>query len=475
MCAEVLERLTVLDPTCGEGAFLLAAQRLITELLDGVPDSRANPMPPNDGRGGVSPPVCGPGYQPGHSPGDGWAEEPCAGGDSPQGASGLYGVDLSAAVLEVCRERLGGAARLHHGNAVDDRVAWLRAFPEVFERGGFDIILGNPPFLEARQVAFTLPPGHRTVHGACLERCRELLQPAGRLGLVMPLALVATRRLAPARERLEAERSTWYANFAWRPAGLFPDVNRPITLLLAGPRQAAPRTYTTGYRKWTAATRPLLLPTLAYVAAPRLPGVPWVPKLGDPLEPEILRKLLGVPERLGEVLSTTGARRIWYRTTGGLYWKVFTDFAPEFSSAGVASASSRQTSVGVAADVPVEAVIAALSSHIYWWWYSLTSTCRDNNPADLAGFPVPGRALADPELARLGREYLDGIAAGSRRLVREQRQTGHTVTQSFVIRRSKPVLDAIGRVLATHYGFTDAEAECIECYDIKFRLGATAR
>ena len=56
-------------------------------------------------------------------------------------------------------------------------------------------------------------------------------------------------------------------------------------------------------------------------------------------------------------------------------------------------------------------------------------------------------------------------------LVRQQKQTGRTETQSFKIQLSKPIIDEIDRVLAQHYGFTDEELDFIINYDIKYRMG----
>ena len=67
--------------------------------------------------------------------------------------------------------------------------------------------------------------------------------------------------------------------------------------------------------------------------------------------------------------------------------------------------------------------------------------------------------------------YLDSLQTNSRMMTRQQKQTGKTETQSFVIKESKPVIDEIDRVLAEHYGFTDEELDFIINYDIKYRMG----
>jgi hypothetical protein len=119
----------------------------------------------------------------------------------------------------------------------------------------------------------------------------------------------------------------------------------------------------------------------------------------------------------------------------------------------------------------VHAVVAALSSDLFWWWYTITSNLRDLNPADIQGFPIPKAALYDADLKRLGEQYLESMQANSTMLVRMQKQTGKTETQSFKVRLSKHIIDEIDRVLARHYGFTDEELDFIINYDIKYRMG----
>ena len=71
----------------------------------------------------------------------------------------------------------------------------------------------------------------------------------------------------------------------------------------------------------------------------------------------------------------------------------------------------------------------------------------------------------------LGQIYLEDMVSNSSMLVRQQKQTGTTKTQSFKIKKSKPIIDEIDSALAKHYGFTDEELDFIINYDIKYRMG----
>jgi hypothetical protein len=481
-----LESLTLLDPTCGAGAFLQAALHLLAPLYEACLERMTVLL-----------------AQPASVSGEIRRQFRSILARSRTVSSprvfalrsilelNLYGVDLDPGVLEVACWRLrldlagaagcdadlgvpGLARHLRCGNALlSESFDWTREFPEVTLRGGFDVVVGNPPYLELREVDYETR-GFRTastgaVHALCLEQGLDLLQPHGCLGMIVPLALVSTQRMRLVQELLEHERTCFYANFAWRPGKLFPGVNRALTTVVALPDEQ-PAVFTTGYRKWSSENREHLLPTLAYVRAPDERPDFWIPKLGHDLERDLLARVLRFPP-LSEALVAESPHRVYYRTDGGLYWKVFTDFPPAFRVNGRKGHSTRETWICLAEACLILPVIAALSSSTFWWWYTVTSNCRHLNPYDVYNFRVPAVALRDEELSRLGRAYLDDLVRHSRMLVRRQKQTGRTETQCFRIRKSKPLLDAIDHVLARHYGFSAEELDFVVNYDIKFRLG----
>jgi hypothetical protein len=214
------------------------------------------------------------------------------------------------------------------------------------------------------------------------------------------------------------------------------------------------------------------MPTLRYTPVPSSRPAWWVPKLGQEIESGILTKLLSVGGVLGQFMGKVGPR-VYYRTTGGLYWKVFTDFAPAFFVNGEAGHSTRETWFCLGRECHVKPAIALLSSGLFWWWYTVTTNCRDLNPSDLRDFPAPLSVLDDPAVWELGDQYLRDIQANSAMLVRNQKQTGRTETQSFKIQKSKPLIDAIDAAVAPHYELGADEVDFIRSYDIEYRLGVS--
>ncbi|MDZ4683791.1 MAG: N-6 DNA methylase [Planctomycetaceae bacterium] len=125
----------------------------------------------------------------------------------------LYGVDLNEEAIEICRLSLWikTAARgkvltsLDHticvGNSVISDPAihprafdWQVAFPEVFANGGFDVVVGNPPYVRQEWLADIKPylqANYRAFHGMAdlyvyfYELGCRVLKPGGRLSFVV--------------------------------------------------------------------------------------------------------------------------------------------------------------------------------------------------------------------------------------------------------------------------------------------------
>ncbi len=149
---------------------------------------------------------------------------------------------------------------------------WATEFYDAMHGGGFDVVVGNPPFLEATEVNYSLTgfrtAASRAVHGAFVERFCSLAASPAAVGLVLPMSVVSTQRMQVVQQVLEAGGIAVYANFSWRPATLFEGVNRAITIALRTPSRSE-KTYATGYLRWTADSRGQLFSRIAPMEVPR--------------------------------------------------------------------------------------------------------------------------------------------------------------------------------------------------------------
>ena len=351
---------------------------------------------------------------------------------------------------------------------------WFIAFYGILQDGGFDVIIGNPPYLEFRQVDYTPPTSlvsyeTKTIHAMCMDRSLQLLNLQGSMSMIVPLALVSTQRMKIIQMQLENSRNVWYANYSWRPAKLFDVVNLLLTIFIANPTKQV-QVFSTNCQKWSSDNRDSLMYCIDYVEIPSPRTSFWAPKLGSWIESNLLEKCMNVKTTLSYfVVKST--HQVYHRVAGGLYWKVFTDFPPAFRVNGRSGNSTAERAFSVENLEILRPMIALLSSDLFWWWYTITSDCRNLSSSDLMNFPIPKSVLYDQQLFELGKKYLEDLQRNSIMQVRIQKQSGRIETQQFKIQKSKHIIDKIDRILAKHYGFTDEELDFIINYDIKYRMG----
>jgi uncharacterized alpha-E superfamily protein len=125
--------------------------------------------------------------------------------------------------------------------------------------------------------------------------------------------------------------------------------------------------------------------------------------------------------------------------------------------------------------VDAKVLVAALSSDVFWWYYSLHFDMYNLKDYMIFGFRFnyEGRSIL-PQLSKLGEKLLRNLDATAEESAIESRTRGEVRSKLYVVSKSKPIIDAIDRVLAEHYGFTDAELDFIINYDIKYRMGRDA-
>lgn len=93
-----------------------------------------------------------------------------------------------------------GNSLISDPTSTENPFSWPAAFPKVMEKGGFDVVVGNPPYVSAMEMSRTLAERERrhmrasyeTAVGAVdlyiyfFERGVELLRPGGKLGFISP-------------------------------------------------------------------------------------------------------------------------------------------------------------------------------------------------------------------------------------------------------------------------------------------------
>ena len=182
---EVLKTLRILDPACGSGAFLIEAFDQLHALYE-VSNARLEELRGHRSLFDLDRQIL---------------------------QHNLYGVDLNPEAIEICQLSLWIKTAAHgkqltsldhtirEGNSVVSDTAvhpkafdWQTAFPEVFAQSGFDVVVGNPPYV--RQELLTpfkpwLETHYESYHGMAdlyvyfYELGTRVLKPGGLLSFIV--------------------------------------------------------------------------------------------------------------------------------------------------------------------------------------------------------------------------------------------------------------------------------------------------
>ena len=149
---------------------------------------------------------------------------------------------------------------------------WFAEFYGVMREGGFDVVIGNPPYVAKRRVTGYTVKGYATedctdIYAWCLERVIAIAHPKAHTGMIVPLSLSFSGDFDVLRKLLyNRYRTNWFSHFARIPAALFAaDVRVRNTIhigkLGSGTQSAQ---YTSRLHRWFEEARPHLFDTLSY-------------------------------------------------------------------------------------------------------------------------------------------------------------------------------------------------------------------
>ena len=358
---------------------------------------------------------------------------------------------------------------------------WFIAFYGILKEGGFDVIIGNPPYVEYSKVKKDYKVrGYETescgnLYAFMTERTVELLKGYGRLGVIIPVSSISADRYLPLQNQLMDSGNLIVSSYDDRPGKLFDGLEHiRLSILLWKKSGLIPHAlFTTKYNKWQTVERPNLFDCLMYLETTDFLDSS-IAKLHSNLETSIWGKLTRCLS-LGQHLVTKRTSHPAYYHSAPGYWIRAMDFVPYFWNErdGERISTSVKT-LHLATALDAKAVVATLNSSLFYWWFVILSDVRSLTLREIRNFPVCLAQMDDAlkqRLSALTDELMADLKQHARRKVTQYKATGRVVYDEFSPRHSKPIIDKIDRVLAEHYGFTDEELDFIINYDIKYRMG----
>ncbi|MBI2311717.1 MAG: Eco57I restriction-modification methylase domain-containing protein [Betaproteobacteria bacterium] len=260
----------------------------------------------------------------------------------------------------------------------------------VHSRGGFDICIGNPPYVEYAKIRDVYQPrglattASGNLYGMVVEVAQELLGESSRLGMILPMSLVATPRMKSVRDEIAARSELVHLSHYSgnrNPSVLFEGVEMRLTIALTktlGQRdeQVEPKSFSTDFRRWASSARPTLFDTTAYVGVAGFSRNPnYFRKIGFGTDEAVLSKLEAVSngKTLAHYVVSGGDNAMYAHRIASYFVKALT-FVPRFSNERDGVKRSEDYKVFILARKEYASVACCLvNSSLFYMYYIVCS------------------------------------------------------------------------------------------------------
>ncbi|MBQ0019867.1 MAG: SAM-dependent methyltransferase [Bacteroidales bacterium] len=360
---------------------------------------------------------------------------------------------------------------------------WLAEFYQIIKgNGGFDVIIGNPPYVEHSSNDFNYSLSHfvsaecGNLYGNCIERGLSIGSKKGKFSFIIPVAITCSKRMDKVIAMLKRESSTLlFANFDDRPGKLFEMIEHlRATIFIASrsKKENNPEIFATKYNRWYTEHRGLLFNNLSYVPVGEFVDSFIIPKFSYNVECSVNRKLQSCKSTIAATYTKIGNNKVYYRAAGGGYFLLIKNQKSITYINGKLEDVKAEKSVIIDKEYSNTAIGALLSSSLFYWNYIGYTDCRNLTKSFIDNFNFVKSIGKDTMLIKSGDKLFENYEATKYTKNTTYKSTGRNVIyDEYYPKLSKQHIDEIDKVLAKHYGFTEEELDFIINYDVKYRMG----
>ncbi len=442
-----LANITILDPTCGTGAFLIEAIEILLKLHQCI-DVKFNKAST------IRHIIC----------------------------NNIFGVDIDASAIAILKFRLyvtlkehrisisTGFSNIRVGNSLKSSAFdWVSNFEKVFAKGGFDCIVGNPPYVEISSMRnnylspnefSTLPCGN--LYALVLEKTiKDLCSRNSVIGFIVPLSFVSTNRMKPLRDLCKSSCSNIKViNFADRPSCLFIGVHQKLTILLAKVGMGTDAVYTSGYMHWQKESFSTIYDKITFVHIRTDEWENIYPKIGSVQERNILKKVFRNGEKpLINNVVIEGKYHVWLNMRMCFWVKSFT-YNQTSNEYKVFSFKN-----------PADAALfsAIVNSSLFFFVWEAVSDCWHITLKDLNWIKIDFDKISSSEKREIQKAYMDFET----KLENNKKFIGSKQVD-FIYQHKylKVEIDSLDDLIAPLFNLSPSELSFIKAYQESHRINS---
>ncbi len=297
-----------------------------------------------------------------------------------------------AASYGVSATNAAAYAKWHKGH---EPFHWFIEFYGIMHRGGFDVIVGNPPYVQRSKIKDYSLLGYATrqcpdIYAPCIERSMSILMNEGRIGLIVPISFQFSDEFLVARQLVAAQSdNVWASTFSRNPAALFSaGLGVRNTIFLARRQDGRVGTlFTSRLHRWVEESRDQLFPGITYLSVPKpLQGFGW-PRLDNAGVKALFEKMVALGGRLANG-GTIARSPLRFKTTALYYLSVFASDPPSFDGAGRPISQTTVGQINFANDVERDRALAVALSKVSAIWWAATGDDFHVTSKGLGGLPI---------------------------------------------------------------------------------------
>jgi len=361
---------------------------------------------------------------------------------------------------------------------------WFAEFYEIInDRKGFDVVIGNPPYVEyPSEVNYRLTTYSTfscgNLYAYVLERASLISNNSTKIGQIVPVSIISTPGYKTLRKLYQSLGTSFISSYNIHPCCLFEGANPRLAIVITHISKQKD-IYTSAYHKWYANERDYLFYKISYNRINDKHITTLIdrslPKVQNNLSYTIIDKFLAKNKKIStyfEIIKHTKVKAFYYRRAFGAF-VLFYDFIPEmFDENGNKMMPTELKEIRFQKKYE-NLILSLYYSNLYYFSTYTFSDCRNINKPEIEDFYIDLDKFTKTTFEKLEilSQQVHNDLIDNSVMMEYNYKSGKRTFQAFYPRFSKTIFDEIDTVLAEHYGFTEEELDFIINYDIKYRMG----